>query len=83
MDPRKHLYNEGWESSTEEGYALFAEVEDVLRPIMERMSAQGYSLREVAHQMVSAAIMMEAETVLLRNMEARKREKHEPATPNP
>jgi hypothetical protein len=75
MEPRKHLYNEGWESSTEEGNELFAEVTRLLQPVMVRYCEQGYSLREVSHTMVGAVTLLEAETVLLRNLEEHKAER--------
>jgi hypothetical protein len=74
MEPRKHLYNEGYESSTAEGNALFVEFCRAIGPIFKRMCAEGYSVREVAHTAFSAVGMTEAETVLLRNLEEHKRE---------
>lgn len=74
MEPRKHLYNEGYESSTTEGNALFEEFCRALRPIFERMNAAGYSIREVSHTAFSAVGLTEAETVLLRNLDQHKRE---------
>jgi len=74
MEPRKHLFNEGYESSTEEGNALFEEASRALRPIFERMCAAGYSIRDVSHTLIGAVTLMEAETVLIRNLDVHKAE---------
>ncbi len=73
MEPRKHLYNEGYESSTKEGNDLFAEFCRAIGPIFERMCDAGYSIREVAHTAQGAVSVTEAETVLIRNLEEHKR----------
>ena len=64
--PDKSLYN-NWEVSGEIGNALFNEALDALQPIMDRHVAKGYRIREIAHQMVSAVTMLEAETCIRRN----------------
>ena len=83
MEPRKHLYNEGWESSTEEGNALFTEVRRILQPIMSALCEKGYSIRDVSHTMISAVTLMEAETVLMRNIDQQKATRISPAKGDP
>lgn len=64
--PDQSLYN-NWEVSSEVGNNVFTEALDALQPIMERYVADGYRIREIAHQMTSAVMMLEAETCIRRN----------------
>jgi hypothetical protein len=69
--PNRSLYND-WEVSTEEGNRLFDESLSALRPIMEKYLAEGYPLRQIAHEMIGSVTILEAETCLIRNTEMHK-----------
>ncbi len=69
--PDKSLYND-WEVSTEVGNAVFEESLRALEPIMKRYVAEGYPIRQIAHEMIGAATILEAETNLRRNTEMHK-----------
>ena len=69
--PDKSLYND-WDVSTEVGNRLFEESLRALEPIMQRYLAEGYPIRQIAHEMLSSVTMLEAETCLIRNTEMHK-----------
>lgn len=69
--PDKSLYND-WDVSTEVGNRLFEESLRALEPIMKRYLAEGYPIRQIAHEMLSSVTMLEAETCLIRNTEMHK-----------
>jgi hypothetical protein len=64
--PDKSLYND-WEVSTEVGNELWDESFRALKPIMQRYMEMGYPIRQIAHEMLGAVTILEAETNLLRN----------------
>lgn len=69
--PTQSLYND-WEVSTEEGNRIFTEAINALEPIMKKNVEAGYPIRQIAHEMLSAVTMLEAETCIRRNMEMHK-----------
>jgi|SRR5579863_1881940 len=66
--PSKSLYND-WDVSTEVGNRLFEESIRALEPIMKKYLADGYPIRQIAHEMLSSVTMLEAETCIRRNTE--------------
>lgn len=75
----KRLYTT-WDVSTETGNAVFHDALKALLPIMKEAVEKGYSIRDIAHEMISAVTMLEAETCLMRNMEAHKNGEKAPST---
>lgn len=65
------LFND-WESSTPEGHEIFERVLKALEPIMKDCVAKGIRVRDVSHEMIAAVTILEAETVLIRNIEKQK-----------
>lgn len=72
MDALKSLYND-WEVSTPEANELYREISLALEPIMKRMVAGGFKIRDVAHTMHSAVGELEAYHCIRRNSDAHSR----------
>lgn len=65
------LYND-WESGTPEGQEIFTRVLKALEPIMQEAVDKGIRVRDVSHEMIGAVTLLEAETILLRNINKQK-----------
>lgn len=75
----KRLYTT-WDVSTQIGNEVFEKAYISLKPLMAELVEQGYSIRDIAHEMISAVSMLEAESCIMRNMQASKDGEKAPPT---
>jgi len=63
----KRLFNDPWETYTEDGNNLHDSVRELLRPIVDKYMADGFSIRDVENVMHGAMSEIVAYSVLTRN----------------
>lgn len=55
---------------SQDALKLEREVNDAMRPIVEKYAAKGYSIREVIHVLMNSSLALECELVLGRQIQA-------------
>lgn len=63
------------ESYTKEGLELDREIDAALKPIFDKWTAEGYTVREIAHMAHGTVISLECYRVVKAAMDSRKKEK--------
>ena len=71
----KRLFNEEYEGYIPRASHACAELDDVIRPIVNKLIEEGFSIRDIERILVEECIMICNESLLIRNFELVKRGK--------